>query len=151
MSVQSYAMEKINDMNSNGAETDAIAQGGSSQTFAPPGNTFFGNAVFAAATALPNEDFARTLIGDPSNVSDALLGPHGEIIGTAVVNQFAFSEEASEVTFGFSFQGDLLLGLIDLPLGDDWAVTMMAAPKLKATLLLIPSSIWAHSAQRTLS
>jgi hypothetical protein len=49
VSVQSNAV----DMSGFETAAEAIAQGGSSQTFAPPGDTFFGNTVFAAATALP--------------------------------------------------------------------------------------------------
>jgi hypothetical protein len=86
---------------------------------APMLDTFFGNTVFAAATALPDKAYATTLIGGASNVADALLGPRDEIFGTAIVDSvggFAVgvpSEISAGSTFDFRFQGDLLLGVID--------------------------------------
>jgi hypothetical protein len=114
MSVQSNAV----DMSGFDTAAEAIAQGGSSQTFAPPGG-FFGNTVFAAATALPDKAYATTLIGGASDVADALLGPRDKIFGTAIVDSvggFAVgvpSEISAGSTFDFRFQGDLLLGVID--------------------------------------
>jgi hypothetical protein len=103
---------------------EAIAQGGSSQTFAPPGGTFFnGNTVFAAATALPDKAYATTLIGGARNVADALLGPGDKIFGTAIVDSlggFAVgvpSVLSASSTFDFSFQGDLLFGEISPSVG----------------------------------
>jgi PEP-CTERM motif len=115
---------RSNAVDMTGFETtaEAIAQGGSSQTFVPPGG-FFGNTVFAAATALPDKAYATTLIGDASNVADALLGPRDEIFGTAIVDAIGgfavgeFSKLSAGSTFDFRFQGDLLLGVISSPAG----------------------------------
>jgi hypothetical protein len=118
VSVQSNAV----DMSGFETAAEAIAQGGSSQTFAPPGG-FFGNTVFAAATALPDKAYAATLIGDASNVADALLGPRDKIFGTAIVDAIGgfevgeFSDLSAGSTFDFRFQGDLLLGVISSPAG----------------------------------
>jgi PEP-CTERM motif len=125
VSVRSNAV----DMTGFGTTAEAIAQGGSSQTFAPPGG-FFGNAVFAAATALPDKAYATTLIGDASNVADAMLGPRDEIFGTAIVDStggFAvgeLSEFSAGSTFDFRFQGDLLLGVISSPAGGGVDITV---------------------------
>jgi hypothetical protein len=88
VSVQSNAMGV-----SGFGAAEAIAQGGSGQTFAHPGDT-----IFAAATALPDKAYATTLIGGASNVADALLGPGDEIFGTALL----FGGSA---TFNFNFSG----------------------------------------------
>ena len=123
MSVQSNAV----DMSGFSTAAEAIAQGGSSQTFAPPGG-FFGNTVFAAATALPDKAYATTLIGGASNVADALLGPRDEIFGTAIVDAVGGiavgegSDLSAGSTFDFRFQGDLLLGVISSPAGGEVTV-----------------------------
>jgi PEP-CTERM motif len=83
--------------------TEAIAQGGSGQTFVDQGET-----AAAIATALPDKAFATTLIGAGSNVADALLGPGDEIFGTAILEG-----SSASATFDFSFRGDLILGVID--------------------------------------
>jgi hypothetical protein len=80
--------------------TEAIAQGGSAQTSVDP-HTFS-----AISVALPDEAFATTLIDGASNVSAALLGPRDEIFGAAIL-------DSGSSTFDFSYQGDLLLGVID--------------------------------------
>jgi hypothetical protein len=111
VSVQSNAV----DMSGFETAAEAIAQGGSSQTFAPPGGF---STVFAAATALPDKAYATTLIGGASNVADALLGPRDEIFGTAIVDAIGGlavgvpSLLSAGATFDFSFQGDLILGVI---------------------------------------
>jgi hypothetical protein len=92
-----------------GGSTEAIAQGDSGQSPVNPG---FG---LAFATALPNEAYATTLIGSAGNVADALLGPEDKIFGTAILEGPQFVEgveEGSSSTFDFSFQGDLILGVI---------------------------------------
>ncbi|HWY82109.1 MAG TPA: hypothetical protein VNY10_09300 [Roseiarcus sp.] len=61
------------------ATTEAIAQGRSGQTSVAPAETA------AIATALPDKVYATTLIGDASNVADALLGPGDEIFGAAIL------------------------------------------------------------------
>jgi hypothetical protein len=93
-----------------GGSTEAIAQGGSGQS---PVNPSFDGLAFA--TALPNAAYATTLIGSASNVADALLGPDDKIFGTAILEGPQFVEgieEGSSSTFDFSFQGDLILGVI---------------------------------------
>jgi hypothetical protein len=64
-----------------GGSTEAIAQGGSGQSPANPGQ--FNGFIFS--TALPNAAYATTLIGSASNVADALLGPDDKIFGTAIL------------------------------------------------------------------
>jgi hypothetical protein len=91
--------------NSNIVTTNAIAQGGSGQTFVNPGQT-----AYAFSTALPQKAYSATLIGDAHNVAAALLGPRDAIFGTAILG--ATSGFASS-TFDFAYGGDLLLGLID--------------------------------------
>ena len=91
VSVQSTAEQSF------GGTATAIAQGGTGrpldiQTFA------------AFSIALPDEADASTLIGGASNVADALLGPADKIFGAAIL--------AGSSTFNFSFQGDLILGVI---------------------------------------
>ena len=83
------------------ASTEAIAQGGSGPTALDPGLL-----TGAISIALPDKAYATMLIGDASNVADALLGPGGEIFGTSVL-------ESGSSTFDFSFRGDLILGVID--------------------------------------
>ena len=107
------------------ATTDAIAQGGSGQTLVDPGETA------AISTALPDKAYAATLIGGASNVADALLGPHDEIFGTAILasrEAFSTSEAlfpSASSTFDFRFQGDLLLGVIE---GFDFDIIVNGAP-----------------------
>lgn len=83
-----------------GGSTEAIAQGTSGQF---PVNPQQSAIVFS--TALPNTDYATTLIGSASNVADALLGPDDKIFGTAILEGSGGSS-----TFDFSFRGDLILG-----------------------------------------
>jgi hypothetical protein len=80
--------------------TEAVAQVGSGQiSFSP-------NVDFSAiATALPDKAYSTALIGDASDVAAALLGPGDEIFGDAIL-------DLGSSTFDFSYQGDLLLGLI---------------------------------------
>jgi hypothetical protein len=85
-----------------GAFTSAIAQGGSG-----PLSPFAADVI---SVALPDKAYATTLIGDASNVADALLGPQGEIFGTASMSGGLNNSPAS--TFDFRFQGDLLLGVV---------------------------------------
>jgi hypothetical protein len=86
-----------------GGSTEAIAQGGSGQSPANPGQ--FNGITFS--TALPNAAYATTLIGSASNVADTLLGPDDKIFGTAILEGSGGSS-----TFDFSFRGDLILGVI---------------------------------------
>ena len=82
VSVQSKTAVALGDPsvgNSLTATTDAIAQGRSGQTSVAPAETA------AIATALPDKVYATTLIGDASNVADALLGPGDEIFGAAIL------------------------------------------------------------------
>jgi PEP-CTERM motif len=86
--------------------TSAVAQAGrSGQSFVAPDDS-----VYAFSTVLPDKADVATLIGDASNVADALLEPRDTIFGTAILG--AFSGFASS-TFDFAYRGDLLLGLID--------------------------------------
>ena len=92
-----------------GGTTNAIAQGGSGQPLANPGQS-----AFAFSTALPNTAYATTLIGSASNVAKALLEPGDTIFATAILGfdsgaAFGFDNSA---TFDFSFRGDLTLGVI---------------------------------------
>ena len=64
--------------------------------------------TYAISIAGPDKAYATTLIGGASNVADALLGPGDEIFGAVILSTF---EGGS--TFDFSYQGDLLLGVID--------------------------------------
>jgi hypothetical protein len=80
---------------------DAIAQGGSAQTFVDP------NSFTAISIALPDKAFATSLIDGANNVAEALLGPGDEIFGASILGFDGSS------TFNFSFRGDLLLGVID--------------------------------------
>ena len=79
---------------------EAIAQGGSGQTSLDLG------VLDAISTALPDKDYATTLIGGANNVAAALLGPGDEIFGTSIL-------VLGSSTFDFSFRGDLILGVID--------------------------------------
>ena len=94
------------------AMTDAIAQGRSGTTAVDPGDT-----DAAIATVLPDKAYAATLIGGASNVADALLGPHVEIFGTAILGEEIGEEGVilgtASATFDFSFRGDLILGEVD--------------------------------------
>jgi hypothetical protein len=81
---------------------EAIAQGGSGQTFVDPTTM-----IYAFSTAVPDKAYATTLIDGASNVADALLGPDDKIFGTAILGFDGSS------TFDFSFRGDLLLGVIN--------------------------------------
>jgi hypothetical protein len=88
------------------ATANAVAQaGGSGQTLGTPVD-----AGYAFSTVLPDKADVATLVGDASNVTDALLGPRDTIFATAILG--AFSGFASS-TFDFAYRGDLLLGLID--------------------------------------
>ena len=78
--------------------TDAIAQGGSGQTFVDPGE------IAAISTALPDKAYATTLIGGASNVADALLGSGDEIFGTAILA--AVEGRKRDVRFQFSGRSD---------------------------------------------
>jgi hypothetical protein len=96
------------------ATTNAIAQGGSGQAFANPGQT-----AYAFSTALPDRAYATTLIG-ASNVASALLGPRDAVFGTAILGANYASDGGGESdtysassTFDFGYPGDLQLGLID--------------------------------------
>ena len=91
------------------ATTEAVAQGGSGQTLVDPSAD-----IAAIATALPNRAYATTLIGGASNVADALLGPgpRDEIFGAAILQGAEFTGTTPSSTFDFSFQGDLILGVI---------------------------------------
>ena len=83
----------------NEVATEAIAQGGSAQTSVDP------DALSAISVALPDKAFVTTLIDGASNVA-ALQGPRDEIFGAAIL-------DLASSTFDFSYQGDLLLGVID--------------------------------------
>jgi hypothetical protein len=78
-----------------GGTATAIAQGGKGQPL---------DIQLAFSIALPDKADASTLIGGASNVADALLGPDDKIFGAAILN--------GSSTFNFSFQGDLILGVI---------------------------------------
>jgi PEP-CTERM motif len=98
-----------------GGLTNAIAQGGSGQSPVDTGQF----DSFAFSTALPNTAYATTLIGSASNVANALLGPDDKIFGTAILEGttnpdglFASRVFGSSSTLDFSFQGDLILGVI---------------------------------------
>lgn len=97
------------------ATTDAIAQGGSGQAFANPGQT-----AYAFSTALPDKAYATTLIDGASHVASALMGPGDAVFGTAILgaNYVADGNGVSQTTsasstFDFAYGGDLELGLID--------------------------------------
>ncbi len=81
---------------------NAIAQGGSAQTFVDQ------NEDAVISVAIPDKAFAATLIGGASAVADALLGTGDEIFGAAIL-----IDGGGISTFDFHYQGDLLLGLID--------------------------------------
>jgi hypothetical protein len=88
-----------------GTTTDAIAEGGSAPFFSVDAQ------AIAFSTVLTDKAYATTLIGDASNVADALLGPQDEIFGTAEQEIFGLGTATS--TFDFRDPGDLLLGVID--------------------------------------
>jgi hypothetical protein len=97
------------------ATTNAIAEGGSGQAFANPGQT-----AYAFSTALPNKAYAASLIGGASNVASTLLGPRDQVFGTAILGANYASDGGGESvsysassTFDFGYGGDLQLGLID--------------------------------------
>ena len=97
------------------ATSNAIAQGGSGQAFANPGQT-----AYAFSTALPNKAYAATLIGGASNVASALLGPRDQVFGAAILGANYAADGGGESdtysassTFDFAYGGDLELGLID--------------------------------------
>jgi hypothetical protein len=97
------------------ATTDAIAQGGSGQAFANPGET-----AYAFSTALPDKAHATTLIGGAGDGASALLGPRDAVFGTAILGANYASDGGGESntysassTFDFGYGGDLQLGLID--------------------------------------
>jgi hypothetical protein len=110
MKVQSAALAQVGST----ATTNAIAQGGSGQTFANPGQT-----AYAFATALPDKAYSATLIDGAHNVAGALLGPRDVVFGTAILgaNYAADADGESHTysttsTFDFGYRGDVLLGLI---------------------------------------
>jgi hypothetical protein len=115
VSVQSTAMDTF----VGSTTTEAIAQGGSGQTFIDPGAT----AAIAIATALPDKAYATTLIGGASNVADALLGPSDVIFGTASLQSLQPDGTVS-TTFDFHDQGDLLVGVIE---GSDFDIIVNGA------------------------
>jgi hypothetical protein len=95
--------------------TNAIAQGGSGQAFANPGQT-----AYAFSTALPDKAYATALIGGARDVASALLGPRDAVLGTAILGANYVPGGAGEggsysasSTFDFGYRGDLQLGLID--------------------------------------
>jgi hypothetical protein len=97
------------------ATTNAIAQGGSGQAFANPGQT-----AYAFSTASPNKGYAASLIGGASNVAGALLGPRDMVFGTAILGanyatdgSGASHTYSGSATFDFGYGGDLMLDLID--------------------------------------
>ncbi len=97
------------------ATTNAIAQGGSGQAFANPGQT-----AYAFSTALPDKAYATTLIDGASHVASALLGPRDAVFGTAILGANYAPDGGGESntysassTFDFGYGGDLMLGLID--------------------------------------
>ena len=97
------------------ATTNAIAQGGSGQAFANPGQT-----AYAFSTALPDKAYSATLIDGASNVAGALLGPRDAVFGTAILGANyatdgggASHTYSGSATFDFGYGGDLMLGLID--------------------------------------
>ena len=111
VSVQSTASAPTGDT----ATTNAIAQGGSGQTFVNPGQT-----AYALSTALPDKAYATSLIGGASDVASALLGPRDQVFGTAILGANYASDGGGESetysassTFDFGHPGDLQLGLID--------------------------------------
>ncbi|MBV8794242.1 MAG: PEP-CTERM sorting domain-containing protein, partial [Hyphomicrobiales bacterium] len=98
--------------------TEAIAQGGSGETYADPTAMFY-----AVSTALPDKAYAAALIGGADNVADALSGPKDEIFGIA--SQFGAGVNGVvatiSTTFDFRDPGDLLLGVVD---GDDFEIVI---------------------------
>jgi hypothetical protein len=82
----------------NPGTVEAVAQGGSGQT------SFDDQAFGAISTALPDNAYATTLIGDASNVAAPFLGPGNEIFGTTII---PVADETSS-TFDFSYRGDLI-------------------------------------------
>ena len=112
VSVQSSAVAPTN---SDSATTNAIAQGGSGQAFANPGQT-----AYAFSTALPNKAYATSLVGGASHVASALLGPRDAVFGTAILGANYAPDGGGESNtysasskFDFGYGGDLMLGLID--------------------------------------
>ena len=97
------------------ATTNAIAQGGSGQTFVNPGQT-----AYAFSTGLPDKAYSVSLIDDASHVASALLGPGDAVFGTAILGANYASDVgggnstySASSTFDFGYRGDVLLGLID--------------------------------------
>jgi hypothetical protein len=96
------------------ATTEAIAEGGSGQAFANPGQT-----AYALSTALPGKAYATTQIGSARNVASALLAPRDAVFGTAILGANYASDGggvstaySATSTFDFGYGGDLKLGLI---------------------------------------
>jgi hypothetical protein len=87
--------------------TDATAQGGSGQASVTPEQS-----ALAFSTALPNTAYATSLIGSASNVADALLKSDDKIFGTVILESDSAGEIDSSSTLDFSFQGDLILGVV---------------------------------------
>jgi hypothetical protein len=108
--VQSAAVAEVG----GAATTKAIAQGGSGQAFANPGQT-----AYAFSTALPDKAYSATLIDGAHEVAGALLGPRDMVFGTAILGANYAADGGGEShtsggtsTFDFGYGGDLLLGLI---------------------------------------
>jgi hypothetical protein len=99
VSVQSNVVLS-NEGTSGTVSTEAIAQGGSGPSSINPGVDFA-----AISTASPDKAYATAVIGDASNVANALLGPDDKIFGTANL-------DGGSSTFDFSFRGDLILGVV---------------------------------------
>jgi hypothetical protein len=110
VSVQSATIAQVGST----ATTNAIAQGGSGQAFANPGQT-----AYAFLTALPDKAYSAPLIDGAHNVAGALLGPRDMVFGTAILGANYAADGGGEShiysatsTFDFGYRGDLLLGLI---------------------------------------
>ena len=108
--VQSAAVAQVGST----ATTNAIAQGGSGQAFANPGQT-----AYAFSTALPDKAYSATLIDGAHDVASALLGPRDVVFGTAILGANTAADGGGEShtysassTFDFGYGGDLMLGLI---------------------------------------
>jgi hypothetical protein len=67
--------------------------------------------AYAFSAVLPDKADATALIGDASNVADALLRPNDEIFGAAIVFERLFGATSTS-QFDFTYGGDLPLGVI---------------------------------------
>ncbi len=124
--------------------TLAIAQSGSGQGSNP------GQTAYSISTIFPDKTYAETLIGSASNVADALLGPRDEVLGIAILGTNIFSDAGggASTTFDFTYQGELLLGLVDddsvTNVSSDAGVLTLDAPGTYVIGAVIPeSSTWA--------